>query len=112
MYAIWAKNASKPVVTKIDNKSGGNWVNHSFDIYVYATDEVGISRIEWSYDQSNWYYADMTTPVKQSDGSYESHGSWSAARNQPVYFRALNTNVYIHSNTCIINYWCFNNSLY
>ena len=92
LYAIWAKNASKPVVTKIDNKSGGNWVNHSFDIYVYATDEVGISRIEWSYDQSNWYYANMTTPVKQSDGSYESHGSWSAARNQPVYFRALNTN--------------------
>ena len=91
LYAVW-KAVSKPVITRINNESGGNWVNHSFNTYIYATDDEGISRIEWSTDKTNWYYSDMSTPTMQSNGSYKSYGVWSGAGNRVAYFRALNTN--------------------
>ncbi len=68
----------------ISNDSGGNWVNRNVSISTSASDNgVGMNKIEYSYNNSNWY-SDWS-----NSSSTSTYGVWSANRNNTVYIRAM-----------------------
>lgn len=71
--------AAPSAPTSITNSSGGAWTNQNVTLTVSGSTDYfsGISEYEYSYNKSTWY----------SDMSYNT-GTWSAERNNTVYFRA------------------------
>lgn len=68
----------------VSNDSGGNWVNRNVSISTSASDNgVGMNKIEYSYNNSNWY-SDWN-----NSSSTSTYGVWSANRNNTVYIRAM-----------------------
>ena len=77
------KDAAKPSApTWVENSSGGNWSNVNVQVAVGGSSDIytGIAKYQYSYDQSTWY--------EDWDSGYINLGTWSAERDNTVYFRA------------------------
>ncbi len=74
---------SAPTVpSSYSNSSGGNWTNQNVDIVVSgSTDYIsGVAKYQYSYDKSSW--------KEDWNSGYINYGTWSAERDNYVYFRA------------------------
>ena len=68
--------------TWVSNSSGGSWTNQNVEVSVGGSEDYfsGIGKYQYSYNQSTWY--------NDWDSGWLNKGTWSAERNNTVYFRA------------------------
>ena len=86
IYAKWA-DTTKPSTPTLVNSSNGSWTKGEVKITVTTQDlGSGISKVEYSYDQSAWTSLSVTS---LGNGEWRGIGTWTAERNNTVYFRAV-----------------------
>ena len=86
-----------PAAPTITNSSGGNWTNQSVTTKVTSTDAMsGIAKYQIKYSGTSNAWRDF-------DNNNSSHTSWSADRNETIYFRAIDNagNISAESSTSI-----------
>ena len=92
--ATFKRDATGPTVT-FTNSSNGAWTNENVKITINSSDNVGLSAVQYSYNQSAWYDHDWDTGSTLE----KTVGTWSAERNNTVYLKVTDVN----GNATIVN---------
>lgn len=71
-----------PVLSSITNSSNGNWTNQNINITLNGTDSLsGVLKYQVKYSSNNNTWTDLS--------SNNNTDSWSAGRNETVYYRVI-----------------------